>query len=72
MRRLIGLPFGDGPSGSREDAGEAFVIFGKKELNGQIDLAKDEPGLTIWGALAGDILGFGVAAGTSTATASMM
>ncbi len=60
---LIGLPFGDGPSASREDAGEAFVIFGKRGLSGQIDLANDEPGLTIWGALAGDNLGFGVAAG---------
>ncbi len=60
---LIGLRFGDGPSGSREDAGEAYVIFGNKGLKGEIDLARDEPGLTIWGALAGDDLGFGVAAG---------
>ena len=60
---LIGLSFGDGPDNSREDAGEAFVIFGRRGLDGTIDLAKEQAGLHILGALPGDNLGFGVASG---------
>ncbi|MDO8617055.1 MAG: FG-GAP repeat protein [Dehalococcoidia bacterium] len=60
---LIGMRFDDGPDNSREDAGAAYVIFGKQGLQGQLDLATDAPGLTIWGALTGDDLGVGVAAG---------
>ncbi len=60
---LIGLPFADGPNATRQDAGEAWVVFGKQGLAGQIDLATYAPGLTIWGAQEGDTLGFGVAAG---------
>jgi len=60
---LIGLSFADGPDNSREDAGEAFVIFGRRGLDGEIDLAQEEAGLHILGALPGDSLGFGVAGG---------
>ena len=60
---LIGVPFADGPGNGRKDAGEALVIFGRDGLSGEIDLAVDEPGLRILGALPGDTLGFGVAAG---------
>ena len=60
---LIGLPFADGPDDSREDAGEAVVIFGRVGLGGEIDLAEETPGLHILGALPGDNLGFGVAGG---------
>ena len=60
---LIGLPFADGPDEGREDAGEAVVIFGGAGLEGEIDLAEDELGLRVLGALPGDTLGFGVAAG---------
>src|SRR3972149_6665376 len=60
---LIGLSFADGPGNSREDAGEAFVIFGRRGLDGEIDLALEEAGLHILGALPGDSLGFGVASG---------
>ena len=60
---LIGLPFADGPDDSREDAGEAFVIFGNRGLSGEIDLAEETLGLHVLGALPGDNLGFGVAGG---------
>ena len=64
---LIGARFADGPNDSREDAGEAYVIFGSDDLPGTIDLAKGEQGLTIFGATVGisapDGLGFSVAAG---------
>ena len=60
---LIGLPFGDGPDNSRTDGGEAFVIFGRRGLGGEIDLAQGAAGLHILGALPGDNLGFGVAGG---------
>jgi hypothetical protein len=60
---LIGLPFADGPDNSREDAGEAFVIFGAQGLSGEIDLSEGSNGLHILGALPGDNLGFGVAGG---------
>ena len=60
---LIGLPFADGPDEGREDAGEAVVIFGGAGLKGQVDLGRDEVGLRVLGALPGDTLGFGVAAG---------
>ncbi len=60
---LLGMPFDDGPDNTRQDGGAAYVIFGKQGLHGQLDLATDQSGLTIWGALTGDNLGFGVAAG---------
>ena len=60
---LIGLSFGDGPDNSREDAGEAFVIFGRQGLEGEIDLVQEKDWLHVLGALPGDNLGFGVASG---------
>jgi hypothetical protein len=67
---LIGARFADGPDDSREGAGEAYVIFGSRDLKGTIDLGQDEQDLTIFGAKgagvgvgAADNLGMGVAAG---------
>jgi hypothetical protein len=64
---LIGARFADGPDNSREDAGEAYVIFGSHDLSGSIDLAQGQQDLTIFGAEVGisssDGLGFSVAAG---------
>ncbi|MEX0800908.1 MAG: hypothetical protein WD379_06825 [Dehalococcoidia bacterium] len=58
---LIGAPFGDGPDNSREDAGEAYVIFGGDDLPESIDLAStDERSVTIFGGAVGDNLGFSV------------
>ena len=67
---LIGARFADGPDDSREGAGEAYVIFGSRDLKGTIDLGQGEQDLTIFGAKgagvgvgAADNLGMGVAAG---------
>ena len=60
---LVGAPFGDGPDGSREDAGEAYVIFGSSGLEGEIDLGRGAADLTIFGALPGDNLGWSVISG---------
>lgn len=60
---LIGARFGDGPDNSRADAGEAYVILGSGGRGGTLDLAKDAPDVTIYGAKPGDDLGLWVAAG---------
>jgi len=65
---LLGARFGDGPDNSRQDAGEAYVVFGGKELPKTIDVAKGEQDVTIYGAKggeggnSGDQLGWSVAA----------
>jgi hypothetical protein len=59
---LVGARFRDGPDNSREDAGEAYVIFGRRDLPSTLDLAAGEQDLTIFGEKPGDNLGFGVAA----------
>ena len=58
---VIGAPQADGPDNSREDAGEAYVIFGPPE--GVLDLSSEEADLVIIGASAGDGLGFSVLGG---------
>lgn len=58
---LLGAPGADGPEGSRPGAGEAYVLLGP--LEGEIDLSGDAPDLLIFGAVDGDNLGAGVAAG---------
>jgi hypothetical protein len=60
---LLGAPLADGPDNARTNAGEAYVIFGRSEGEGEVDLASAEPDLTVVGANAGDNLGFVVAAG---------
>jgi hypothetical protein len=60
---LVGAPLADGPDNARINAGEAYVIFGRSEPEGTVDLADDRRDLTIVGANAGDNLGFVVAAG---------
>lgn len=59
---LLGAPFADGPDNARTDAGEAYVFFGPLAA-GEIDLAREAPDLTIYGALPGDNLGFSVIGG---------
>lgn len=58
---LFGAPQADGRDETSEDAGEAYVIFGP--LEGEIDLAQDQPNITIYGGSDGDNLGFSVMAG---------
>lgn len=59
---LTGARFGDGPDEGREDAGEAYVIFGSSDPPPTVDLARGEQDITIWGESAGDGLGIYVAA----------
>lgn len=59
---LVGARFGDGPDNSREEGGEAYLILGRRDLAGTIDLAQGQQDLTIYGERPGDSLGFGVAA----------
>jgi hypothetical protein len=58
---LVGTPQADGPGESRVDSGEAFVLFGP--LEGEINLVDEPAGVHIFGAVLGDLLGSGVAAG---------
>jgi len=60
---LIGAPSGDGPDESREEGGEAYLVFGSRGLGGGIDLVPEQVGLIVYGALPGDELGFAVAGG---------
>jgi hypothetical protein len=55
---LLGTQMADGPDDQRVDGGEAYVIFGSSKLKGTVDLASGKGFLPIWGAEAGDWLGF--------------
>jgi hypothetical protein len=59
---LVGAPLADGPDDGRENAGEAYIIFGRLEPQGEIDL-RDSLAFSIVGEEPGDNLGFTVAAG---------
>jgi hypothetical protein len=48
---------------TRDIAGEAYLIFGSRELGGTIDLAHDAPGVSVIGPHAGGLLGAFVAIG---------
>jgi hypothetical protein len=61
MDLLVGARFADGPDNARQDAGEAYVIFGSPALSGAVDIAAGEQDVTILGARPGDSLGFSVA-----------
>ena len=58
---LLGAPLDNGPDGKRPGAGEAYVLYGP--LDGNIDLGQRKPDVRILGAVTGDNLGAGVAAG---------
>ncbi|MGQ9573491.1 MAG: hypothetical protein ACUVV3_10000 [Dehalococcoidia bacterium] len=60
---LVGAPKADGPDNARNNAGEAYVIFGSTDIGGTVDIARDQHHLTIIGANEGDNLGFVVASG---------
>jgi hypothetical protein len=60
---LVGAPLADGPDNARENAGEAYIIFGSASLPAQIDLALDAPDVAASGESEGDNFGFTVAAG---------
>ena len=59
---LMGARFADGPQNGREDSGEAYVVFGAQDLPASIDLAGGDHVTTVFGAAAGQQLGFSAAA----------
>lgn len=60
---LIGAPLADGPGNGRENAGEAYIIFGSSSPPAELDLSVEAADVTVYGAEAGDNLGFTVAVG---------
>jgi len=60
---LVGAPLAAGPDNARNNAGEAYVILGSTDVEGTVDIAKDQHDFTVIGANAGDNLGFVVASG---------
>ena len=58
---LIGAPLADGSNNARENAGEAYVIFGSAHPPDTIDLARGAA-MSLTGVNASDNLGFTVAA----------
>lgn len=59
---LVGAPLADGPGDSRENAGEAYIIFGSADPPGVVDLSQGAA-VTVLGENPGDNLGFTVASG---------
>ena len=59
---LLGARFGDGPDNRRQDAGEAYVIFGSPGMDAIVDLREGDQDITLWGSAPGDNLGFAAAA----------
>ena len=55
---LLGTYKADGPNNERTDGGEAYIIFGKDDLKGSLDLASGDSFVTVYGADAQDWLGF--------------
>ncbi len=60
---LLGTVDAGGPANARSKGGDAYVIFGSPTLGGVIDLASTPANVTIYGAEAGDKLGYGLASG---------
>ncbi|MCH7484685.1 MAG: FG-GAP repeat protein [Chloroflexi bacterium] len=60
---IIGATSGSGPEGDRARAGEVHVVVGSESLGGVIDLRRDEPFFTVYGAFAGDALANFISAG---------
>jgi hypothetical protein len=58
---LLGAPFADGPDAARTNGGEALVLYGP--IDGDRDLSAEPPDVRLIGAMPGDMLGAGVAAG---------
>lgn len=54
---LIGARFGDGPDNLRQDSGEAYLIFGRKEWPPEMDIRAAAADVTLYGAAPNDQLG---------------
>ena len=59
---ILGTGFASGPDNSRDRTGEAYVIFGSRNLPGTVDPALGSHNIVLFGAEAGDR--FGSALGT--------
>ena len=53
---IVAAAGGDGPDGSRENSGEAYVVLGSPSLSGRVNIAEDQQAYTILGAGAEDLL----------------
>ena len=60
---LLGARGADAADNAKEDAGEAYVIFGSETLSGTIDLFTTAPSLTVIGVDSGDEMGISLAVG---------
>lgn len=60
---IVGARFAGPSADAQAGEGEAYVFFGGEGLNGTIDLAQDDPDVTIVGADPGDFLSIALAAG---------
>ena len=60
---LMGAPTADSCENGRPDGGDVYALLGRPDLAGAIDLSLDEANLSLFGAEAGDELGFALAAG---------
>ena len=60
---LMGAPTADSCENGRPDGGNAYALLGRPDLAGTIDLSLGVASLSIFGAEAGDELGFSLAAG---------
>lgn len=58
---VIGAPDADGPTNNRVDAGAAYIYYGP--INANEDLFTTRADVEIYGAVAGDKVGYAVAAG---------
>ncbi|MEK6590452.1 MAG: hypothetical protein AABZ11_07210, partial [Nitrospinota bacterium] len=56
---IIGAPGADGNNKDRKDSGEAYVVYGKKDLKGTLDLYEDAD-VTLSGAFEGDSCGYSI------------
>jgi hypothetical protein len=59
----VTVPQPSGPPQVRNNAGVVYILFGKSHFTGVIDTSTTTPDIVIFGANAGDRLGFSMAAG---------
>jgi hypothetical protein len=57
----LAAPFADGPGDERPDAGEAYVLLGRRSWPAAIDLAAESASSTVFGADEKDIVGYSLA-----------
>ena len=60
---LVGARFAGAAAATQTGEGEVYVIYGRSDLGGQVDIALGEQDVTLTGARDGDFLGIAVASG---------